>query len=146
MTVVDVLKAARRALLGGWIGPGSAPFSFDGGVDSQGRPVHWNDEGIFKFTVHGAICSAARGDEQLVRAVWDELERIVSPIWRAQSRAKLPEKTAPKAEWQAYFALQLQPSGLLDVEWFEAEGRTIAEVSRAFERAIISAKGRTNGN
>lgn len=148
--VSDILRAARARLATEWTGPAATdPQPPDWTSlpcvptcrDSRGRPVGWRDEGVAKFTVPGAIAYAAAGDERLILAAWDHLTRAVAPVRRLQEQAKPPPRDASKLEWAAYRSLVLVESGPSELEWFEQYGRTLPDVTKAFDKAINAALG-----
>ncbi len=153
MSPSDVLRDARKLLVNdGWTGPAfqsSAPPDWGPGAptvptcrDGAARPVSWRDEGVTKFTITGAIANAARGDEASILGAWALLQRAVAPVHHLQDSMKLPERTAPDAEWAAYRSVMVIDSGMSELQWFEAEGRTLSDVVRAIDKAINSAPGK----
>lgn len=70
------LLAARRLLeRAGWVGPDKEPWC----RDSAGRRVHHTDEGVYLFSVSGALQLAGAD----VEAVLAQLGRVVSPALAA---------------------------------------------------------------
>lgn len=160
MTVVDVLRNARKLVAAGWAGPedwaghcqvrvGEDPHS--------GAPVHeptWAGEKdprpIAQYSVGGAFSGAAKGQpdrDELMLAAWSAFERIVSPVWWEEEQfdmghgfelPPLTDETRPV--WLRSLELTRTPHGPTARGWLEDSSRTSSDVLRAFDKAINKAK------
>jgi hypothetical protein len=159
MTVVlEVLSRAQRLLAGdavhgpGWTGPehvmGYCRRRW--GTSAAGLPItevcDWSDEAVVQFSVEGALRAAAHNDAALLWGAWELLRSIVAPSVVASETfvRTLPPLTQESwPQWRLWVTLCNVATKQLDLEdWLRAPNRTLMEVLRAFDAAVLKAKGR----
>ncbi len=137
MSVLDALKQARAHLAGGWISAAEPLPPWADGVDRAGAPVFFDDEGIWRFTVAGALRLACP-DDLVRRLAWDELERLITPLAWTLSHA-----LRNGGEARALAVLGAIPRGTFPQSadaWLDAPTRALPEILRVFDVAILNAR------
>lgn len=156
-TLFEVLSRAQRLLAGdavhgpGWTGPehvmGYCRRRW--GTSASGLPItevcDWSDEGVVQFSVEGAIRAAAQNQNELVQVAWELIRSIVAPsVVASESFARtlppLTEQSWP--QWKIWVTLCNVAAKQLDLdEWLRVPTRTLRDVLRAFDAAVLKTKG-----
>lgn len=135
MSVVTVLKKARRLLTAG-LAPQDCLMRC---ATEKGTPCNWRDEGVAFFSVHGALAAASGGVEAECLAAWDILEWVTVPS-RAALNAFRFSNPPHDAEYKALPELCRSGGAQQEIlEWSTDPRRTVEQVLRAFDLAILRA-------
>lgn len=135
LDVVQVLKRARMNVAGGW----AEPFC----KDRQGRMCFFDSEEVFTFSVAGALAAAGGSPE-----AWALIDRLADPLGaRAEELTLRYNRTKTDVDGrvaiEAIAACSTQSWRGLD-GWLERPDRSLADVVKLFDRAILKAKTEPN--
>lgn len=148
-----VLRTARGLIAGGtFVSPSENPPPWADGLSKSGRWCFYDDPEISCFTTAGAMVATkamihkAGMPTESVQVAWRLLRRTFDPIGTEIEEIHFGS-LAVKLWARLKSLTQAQPEAKPSIEdWLEAPERTLSEVLRAFDKAILRAKGeRTDG-
>lgn len=130
--ISELKRALHLMKTCGWSGAENEPFC----LDSSGRQCWESEEGVARFSVHGALLTCGAYPEG-----WYVLESVIAPAHAAEARFVLEQKptTVERArQWQRLCRVAFSEPTL--EEWLMVFDRRSEQVQHAFALAIQRAK------